>query len=408
MKILVLNAGSSSQKACLYELPGGILPEYPLEPLWEGFLDFTHQANIAEAKVKTHTGVNQTLEIPITSRKAVTETLLQTLWQGEAQVIDQPTAIQAIGHRVVHGGEQYRDSICITPEVKAEIDRLSCFAPVHNPANLEGIEITEAVFGQAIPQVAVFDTAFHATLPAAAYTYPGQYDWLEQGIRRYGFHGTSHRYCAERAAALLNRDLTSLKLITCHLGNGASLAAVQQGISIETTMGFTPLEGLMMGSRSGSVDPGILLHLLRTNQHTPESLDTLLNKAAGMKGISGITNDLREIIAAAEQGHDRAQLALDMYIHRLRYYMGAMLAVLGGLDAIVFTAGVGENSALIRAAACEAFGFLGLKIDPEKNTHHEVDQDISTPDSQIRVLVIRTQEDWAIAKECWRLTHDRL
>lgn len=408
MKILVLNAGSSSQKTCLYELPSGTLPKRPPEPLWEGFVDFTHQTGIAEAKVKTHTGITQTLEIPIASKKAVTETLLQTLWQGETQVIESPSEIQAIGHRVVHGGERYRESIRITADVKAEIDRLACFAPVHNPANLEGIEITEAVFGVTIPQVAVFDTAFHATLPAAAYTYPGQYEWLEQGIRRYGFHGTSHHYCAERAAELLHRDLTSLKLITCHLGNGASLAAIRHGASIETTMGFTPMEGLMMGSRSGSVDPGILLHLLRTKQHTPESLDSLLNKASGLQGISGITNDLREIVTAAEQGNDRAQLALDMYIHRLRYYMGAMLAVLGGLDAIVFTAGVGENSALIRAAACEAFGFLGLKIDPDKNARREIDQDISTPDSQIRVLVIRTQEDWAIAKECWQLTHDRL
>ncbi|MGI0486993.1 acetate kinase [Pantanalinema rosaneae CENA516] len=403
MKILVLNAGSSSQKACLYELPDSTLPKHPPEPLWESSVDFTHQAGMAEAKVQTHTGVQQRLEIPIVSKKAVTETLLQTLWQGETQVIERPDQIQAIGHRVVHGGERYRESICITPEVKAEIDRLSCFAPVHNPANLEGIEITEAVFGQSIPQVAVFDTAFHATLPAAAYTYPGPYDWLEQGIRRYGFHGTSHRYCAERAAELLNRDLASLKLITCHLGNGASLAAIRQGACVDTTMGFTPMEGLMMGSRSGSVDPGILLHLLRTQQHTPESLDTLLNKGSGMKGISGITNDLRQIVAEAEQGNDRAQLALDMYIYRLRYYMGAMLAVLGGLDAIVFTAGVGENSALIRAAACEAFGFLGLKLDPDKNAQQGIDQDITTPDSQIRVFVIRTQEDWAIAKECWRL-----
>ena len=295
----------------------------------------------------------------------------------------------------------------MNPEVKSAIAHLADLAPAHNPANLEGIEAIEQILGTEVPQVAVFDTAFHTQLPLSAAIYPGPYEWFEQGIRRYGFHGISHQYCAQRAAQILSRELKELRLITCHLGNGCSLAAIRDGHSIDTTMGFTPLDGLMMGSRSGSVDPGILIYLMRQQGYTADQLDRALNLGSGLKGISGVSADMRQIVSAIAQDNSRSQLALNIYVHRLRSCIGAMLASLGGLDALVFTAGVGENSALVRTAACEAFGFLGLKLDPEKNTGSPEDRDIATADSTVRVLVIHTQEDWAIAKDCWHLLRSK-
>lgn len=401
MKILVLNAGSSSQKSCVYEITGDI-PEEPLKPLWEAKVDWTHHQGFAEIEVKTDTGEQLQEEIPADSRPQVIAHLLDTLCNGSTQIMSQPSEIDVVGHRVVHGGQEYRESVVITEDVKQAIARLADLAPAHNPANLEGIEAISQHLG-AITQVAVFDTAFHSHLPDAAAIYPGPYEWVEQGIRRYGFHGISHQYCAARAARILGRDLASVRLITCHLGNGCSLAAIQNGRSIDTTMGFTPLDGLMMGTRSGAVDPGILIHLLQQSDDSVEKLDNVLNRASGLRGISGVSNDMRQIREAISQGNSRAQLAWDIYVHRLRSYIGAMLASLGGLDALVFTAGVGENTPDIRAAACEAFGFLGLKLDDEKNAHKPVDIDIATPDSAVRVLVIHTEEDWEIACECWRL-----
>lgn len=404
MKLLVLNAGSSSQKSCLYEVSEDQLPADPPEPLWEGFVDWTHHQGFAEVQVKTAAGAVLQEEIQTTDRPAVVKHLLTTLWQGETQVIEEASEIAAVGHRVVHGGDKYRESVQITPDVKAAIAQLAVFAPVHNPANLEGIETTEQILGPALPQIAVFDTAFHAHLPPPAYTYPIPYRFLEQGIRRYGFHGISHQYCAQRAAQLLGRELQGLRLITCHLGNGCSLAAIQNGVSIDTTMGFTPLEGIMMGSRSGSIDPGILIHLLRQGEcSTADELDKMLNRASGLQGVSGVSADLRQVMSAIATGNEQAQLALDTYIHRLRAGIGSMIASLGGLDALVFTAGVGENSAPVRAGACQNFAFLGLKLDSDKNNQRPVDQDIAAPDSAVRVLVIHTQEDWAIAQECWRV-----
>jgi acetate kinase len=401
MKILVLNAGSSSQKSCLYDMPDdGVLQE-ATPPLWEAKVDWTHHQGMAEIEVKTSTGQQLQEEIPVKSRSAIIAHILDTLWSGSTQVINQRSEIDGVGHRVVHGGKDYRESVVITGTVKKAIARLANLAPVHNPVNLEGIEAIEHHLGK-VKQVAVFDTAFHSQLPDAAAIYPGPYEWVEQGIRRYGFHGISHQYCAQRAAQLLNRDLASLRLITCHLGNGCSLAAIKNGHSIETTMGFTPLDGLMMGTRSGAVDPGILIYLSEQSGYSADKLDDVLNRASGLRGISGVSADMRQIQQAITQGNPRAQLAWDMYVHRLQYYIGAMLASLKGLDALVFTAGVGENAPDIRAATCEAFEFLGLKIDQRKNEHEPIDIDISTPDSKIRVLVIHTQEDWAIAQECRR------
>ncbi len=407
MKILVLNAGSSSQKSCLYHLKENTLPAEPPEPLWEAQIDWTHQVGYAELKVKTFQDQVLQETCPSNAKLADILKMLQTLWSGATQVIENSQEIDIVGHRVVHGGEAYRESTWITAEVKTAINRLAAFAPLHNPANLEGIEAIEHILGADIPQVAVFDTAFHAHLPPAAYVYPGPYEWLAQGIRRYGFHGISHQYCAQRTAQILGRDLNALKLITCHLGNGCSLAAIRNGHSIDTTMGFTPLEGLMMGSRSGSVDPGILIHLLRHSDYRADQLDHALNHRSGLLGISGLSNDLRQIMVAIEQDNDRAKLAFDMFVHRLRAHIGAMLASLGGLDALVFTAGIGENSAATRVSVCEAFEFLGLSLDLAQNNAEPIDQDIAHSDSNVRVLVIHTQEDWAIAQECHRKTASR-
>lgn len=385
----------------MYDLTNG-LPSSPPHPLWEGSIDWTIQDRAAEIKVKAN-GVIVKETIAATDLTAATNHLLTLLWQGETQVLQAASEIDVVGHRVVHGGEQYRASCLVTSEVKQAIAQLANFAPLHNPVNLQGIEGIETILGAAVPQVAVFDTAFHAHLSPAAYTYGGPYDWLKQGIRRYGFHGISHRYCAERVAQLLDLNLQDLRLICCHLGNGASLAAIQNGRSIDTTMGFTPLDGLVMGTRSGSVDPGILLYLMRNHGDTAETLDNLLNKSSGLLGISGVSGDMRQITAAIAAGNEQAKLALDVYVHRVRSLIGSMLASLGGLDALIFTAGIGENSPQIRAATCEAFEFLGMKLDAEKNQHHSTDQDIATLDSQVRVLVINTQENWMIAKDCWQL-----
>ncbi|PZD71210.1 Acetate kinase [Acaryochloris thomasi RCC1774] len=411
MKILVLNAGSSSHKCCLYTIKGAI-PESPATPLWEAQLDW-HAPNHAALVVKTAAGEQREEDLSSVTRADALSHLLETLWQGETQAIQNLQEIDVVGHRVVHGGQAYQASVRVTDEVKDAIATLSPLAPTHNPAHLEGIEIIERLLGQ-VPQVAVFDTAFHSQMPAAAAIYPGPYDWIEQGIRRYGFHGISHQYCTQRAFQILGRTVE--RLIVCHLGNGASLTAVKNGQSINTTMGYTPLDGLMMGTRSGAVDPGILIHLMRQG-HTADQLDRLLNKESGLKGISGISHDLRKIedaivsdqpaskrgasLTAIANGSERAKLARDIYLHRLKSCLGEMLVSLGGLDALVFTAGIGEHSASIRAETCEALAFLGLQIDLAQNDSSPVDQDIARANSTARVLVIKTQEDWAIAQACY-------
>ncbi|MEM6451520.1 MAG: acetate kinase [Cyanobacteria bacterium P01_D01_bin.105] len=400
MKILVLNAGSSSQKSCLYSITGTELPTQPERPLWEAQIDWMPQEGTARLKVETAAGEEYVETVPSPSRKKTLAYLLSLLYQGTTQVISSLNEITVVGHRVVHGGQAYQKSVLITPDVKATIKRLFALAPNHNPANLEGIELMEQLLGD-VPQIAVFDTAFHSQIPEAAAVYPGPYEWVKQGIRRYGFHGISHQYCAHRAAQMLNRPLEALRLIVCHLGNGASLAAVENGKGVDTTMGFTPLEGLMMGTRSGSVDPGILIHLMRQG-YSADRIDNVLNKESGLKGIAGISHDLRKIEAAIEKGDPRATLAKEIYLHRFKSCFGAMLMSLGGADAVVFTAGVGENSAGLRQAVCEGMAFLGLQIDVEKNGNGSGDRDITTAESAVRVLVIHTQEDWAIAQDCWQ------
>jgi acetate kinase len=403
VKILVLNSGSSSQKSRLYEL-GADLPQSPPAPLWEGKIEW--HGDRAALEISNSSGKTQTEEMSAGTRLQATARLLDALTSGDARAVSDKSEIAAVGHRIVNGGREYTQPAIITAEVKAAIQRMAVFAPLHNRVELEGIELIEKKFGS-IPQVAVFDTAFHSELPDAAAIYPGPYEWIAQGIRRFGFHGINHQYCAERTAQLLGKKLRELKIVTCHLGNGCSLAAIQHGRSIDTTMGFTPLEGLMMGTRSGSVDPGILTYLMREKHLNGQALDDLLNKKSGLLGISGVSGDMREIVAAMKGGNDRAKLAFDIFVHRLQTGIGAMIAALGGIDALVFTAGIGEHSPEVRAAACANFGFLDLKLDAAKNATPQsstpADQDISTAASKVRVLVVRAQEDWAIATECWKL-----
>jgi acetate kinase len=399
MKILVLNSGSSSQKSFLYDVGNTLPPEAP-EPLWAANIEW--DGDSAEVSVRKPGGNIVRARAKISSRKAAIQYLLSTLWSGKARLVEKPTAIDVVGHRVVHGGPHYKHPVRVDGEVKAAIAGVSVFAPLHNRAELEGMEIVEQVLGP-VPQVAVFDTGFHSQMPLHSTVYPGPYEWFEQGIRRYGFHGINHEYVAGRAAQMLGKPLQSLKLVSCHLGNGCSLAAIRDGHSIDTTMGFTPLEGLMMGSRCGSIDPGVLTYLMRSTHVTGEQLDDILNKRSGLLGISGISSDMREIQTAMEQGDELAQLAFDMFVHRLQSGIGSMAAVLGGMDALIFTGGIGEHSKEVRQRTCANLEFLGVQLDTSRNAHPNLDMDLATSDSAIRVLGIAAQEDWAIARECWKL-----
>ncbi|MBC8142876.1 MAG: acetate/propionate family kinase [Armatimonadetes bacterium] len=376
MNILVLNAGSSSQKMALFTVEAGA-NDVPA-PIWERTIERTNDAG-----------------------GAVAEVLRELLASG--------AVVHAVGHRVVHGGMAYRETTRITSAVVAEIERLSPLAPSHNPASLAGIVAVTQTLGGDVTQFAAFDTAFHRTLPDAAAIYGLPYGIWEEGVRRYGFHGISHRYCAERAAKLLNRD--DLRIVSCHLGNGCSIAAIKNGVSVDTTMGFTPMDGLMMGTRSGSVDPGILLHLLQNRKdggETPERLAEILNRESGLKGISGVSGDMREVAAAIAGGNKRARLAFDAFVHRLRFHIGAMLPALGGLDVLIFTGGIGEHSPTVRATACVGLRFLGIRLDTAKNDAATVgDVDVSEPDAPVHILVITTREDAAIAHDCAVLLADR-
>lgn len=399
MKILVLNAGSSSQKIRLYELVGD--ESAPTAPLWAADVDWKGASGRATTTLNAM-GKQMTTEYPTGNRADTLTRLLQEIWQGETAVVKQPSDIAVVGHRVVHGGVKYRESVVVTPEVRNDLNQLIPFAPLHEQADLEGMEVVERLFGQ-VPQVAVFDTAFHSNLPRVAQMYPGPYHWFEQGIRRYGFHGISHQYCARRSAQLLGKELSLLRIVTCHLGNGCSLAAILGGLSVDTTMGFTPLEGLMMGTRSGSIDPEILLYLQREQGTTPQELENILNHESGLKGISGLSGDMRVILQAIQQGNERAQLAMDLYVYRLRTCLGSMIAALEGIDVLTFTGGVGEHVPEVRTRVCEGLGFLGLALDTSANAAASSDQDIAAAHSTVRVLVVHTEEDWEIARSCWQM-----
>ena len=391
MRVLVLNGGSSGLKAQLRQFDNGSTPG---EPFWSAVVDWGHHPGCAEVRIRAAGGGEEKHTTAISSTADVLEPLLEPLREQH---------IDVIGHRVVHGGRAFQKTTRITDEVRAGIGRMAEFAPEHNRLELEAIEAAGRVFGPEVPQVAVFDTAFHSTMPEPAIVYPGPYEWFTKNVRRYGFHGISHQYVSRRAAEILGRDPAGLRLITCHLGNGASLAAVRDGKSVDTTMGFTPLEGLMMGTRSGTIDPGIIIYLVRHRGYRADELDRILNKESGLKGVSGISADMRDILEAKQKGDARAKLAFDVYIHRLCREIGGMLASLGGVDALVFTAGIGENAPEVRERVCANFEFLRLRIDGQKNAESPLDEDIATADSKVRVLVIRTEEDLEIARECQRL-----
>jgi acetate kinase len=399
MKLLVLNSGSSSQKSCLYEM-GAALPDSPPAPLWEAKIEWRDDG--ALLKVRTNSGKKREEQLSPGKRGEAIAQLMQALISGETRVLAKLSEIDVVGHRVVNGGREFTKPTRITPRVTAAIEKMAVFAPLHNRAELEGMAQIEKLCS-GVPQVAVFDTGFHATLPDAAAVYAGPYDWVQRGIRKFGFHGINHQYCAGRGAQLLKINLAELKLVTCHLGNGCSLAAIRGGVSVETTMGFTPLDGLMMGTRSGSVDPGILTYLMRQDGLDGKTMDDMLNAKSGLLGISGVSGDMREVVTAMNDGNERAKLAFDIFVHRLRAGIGSMIAALNGIDALVFTAGIGENSPEVRAEACANLGFLGLAIDAAKNLASPKECDISTAGSKVRVLVLAAQEDWAIARECWKL-----
>jgi acetate kinase len=400
MKILVLNSGSSSQKSALFELGPNPSPD-PIPALWEGKLEWDGNQETLTIKNSAGKKIRTEGEISPVGRQADVEKLLENLWTGPTALLKQASEVDAIGHRIVHGGAKLTAPSRVTPEVQKAIADVVSIAPLHNQAGLQGIDLSSKLF-PGTPQIAVFDTGFHRTLPEEAKIYAGPYSWYEQDIRRYGFHGINHEYCAQRAAQMLARDLSSLKIITCHLGNGCSLAAIDGGKSIDTTMGFTPLEGLVMGTRAGSLDPGILIHVLRSGKDLAD-LDEILNRESGLLGVSGISSDMRDIVKARNEGNARARLAFEIFIHRLCAGIAAMTASLSGVDVLVFTGGIGENSAEVRQAAGERLRFLGIDIDEMRNSSAHLDREISSNDARTRVLVIRAQEDWAIAQQCQRM-----
>jgi acetate kinase len=391
MSILVCNAGSSSLKFSLFEAEGERL-------LAEGGIDWSTPTTRLVVRCAGQPEVRE--EMALQHHAEAIVRILDALQAGPCAPLRALGDVEAVGHRVVHGGERYTTAVQITPEVKQAIGALAELAPLHNPASLDGITAVEQVLPQ-VPQVAVFDTAFHSTLSEAARTYPVPQQWRrEWGVRRYGFHGLSHAYCATRAAQMLGHQ--EARLIIAHLGNGASVSAVHSGICIDTSMGFTPLEGLMMGTRSGTIDPGIFIYLLRQKGLDADQVDHALNYASGLLGVSGVSSDMRQVLQALPQNPD-ARLALDVYVHRIRQTVGAMAATLGGVDALVFTAGVGEHAAVIRAQVCENLGYLGLRLDHTANDVCQPDADIALSASTGRILVIATREDVTIVRETRRL-----
>ena len=390
-KILVCNASSSSLKFRLFDAEDEVL-------LAEGRIDWLRKPTRLVIRQGDRPAIREELKLQKHADAVVR--ILEDLQAGSSAALDSLEDLRAVGHRVVHGGDRYSSAVLITAEVKRTIEELTELAPLHNPASLDGITAVEQALPK-VPQVAAFDTAFHATLSEAARTYPVPKKWMrEWGIRRYGFHGLSHSYCTGQAAKMIGRP--GLRLVIAHLGNGASVSAVCDGICVDTSMGFTPLEGLMMATRSGTVDPGILIYLLRHKGLDVNALDQALNYESGLLGISGTSSDLRQLLSELPHNPD-AKLAVDVYVHRIVQTIGAMAATLGGIDALVFTAGVGERSAEIRKRVCEKLKYLGVELDRAANETCEPDADIATPASKARTLVIATREDLTIMRETRRL-----
>lgn len=396
MKVLVINAGSSSIKYQLYEMEQEIvLAKGRVERI--GF----------ESSILVHKPVNQdeVREVSeILDHQDAIRKVVDTLLHPKHGVIKKMEEIEAVGHRVVHGGEVFTESVCVTPEVKEEIKNLFDLAPLHNPAHLMGIIAVEQVMPHA-SQVVVFDTAFHQTMEPVAYLYPiPKVLYNKHKIRRYGFHGTSHAYVSQQAALFLGKPLQQLKLISCHIGNGASVTAIEKGKSIDTSMGMTPLEGLMMGTRSGDIDPAIVPYAMAKEELTLREVNSMLNKHSGLMAISGISSDMREIEIAMRNGDENARLAFEMYVYRVKKYIGSYAAAMNGFDALIFTAGIGENSAAVRKAICDNMDFFGIALDDQKNESPSSSvREITTEDSKVKVLVIPTNEELVIAKDTYAI-----
>lgn len=397
MKILVINAGSSSMKYQLIDMNGekmmakGICERIGID----GRL--TH---------KTADGRVLKKDVPMKDHMVAFEQIKSALLDPEYGVIKDFSEISAVGHRVVQGGSVFSKSVLVDDKVIEQIEELSDLAPLHNPANAQGLRACRAVFGKDVPEVAVFDTAFHSTMPDYAYLYPIPYEYYEKyHVRRYGFHGTSHRFVSARCAELMGRPITELKMITCHLGNGSSVTAIDHGKVIDTSMGLTPLDGFMMGTRTGTLDPSVVTFIAEKEGMTPKQMSDMLNKKSGMLGVSGFSSDDRDIDDAAHAGNSRAILTQKMLSQELTKFVGGYIAELDGCDAIVFTAGVGENQPLYREKVCEHLSYMGVKIDKEKNnaTVHGKEAEVSTPDSTVRVFVIPTNEELLIARDTMAL-----
>ena len=392
MKILVLNCGSSSIKYALYNMDDqSVMTSGGAERVG---LDG------AFVKVKLANGEKKQIMHNMPEHTEGVKFIFSLLTDPEIGVIKSLKEVNAVGHRIVHGGEKFAQSVLITPEVIKTLEEVSDLAPLHNPANLKGIRAVEELM-PGLPQVGVFDTAFHQTMPSYSYMYALPYEVYEKySVRRYGFHGTSHRYVSARVCEFLGVDYSKQRIITCHIGNGGSLAAVKNGKCMDTTMGLTPLEGIMMGTRSGDVDGGAVTFLEKKLGLNPDQMSDLLNKKSGVAGVSGVGSDMRDLEAAVAAGNKRAQLATDMYNYKIKKYVGAFAAAMGGVDIIVFTAGVGENQASMRAAVCRDMEYMGVKVDETLNaTIRGMEAVISTPDSKVKVVVIPTDEELMIASD---------
>jgi acetate kinase len=393
MKILVLNCGSSSIKYQLISMTKeNVLAKGLIERIGMPNAVLTH-------KTGNGTEIKEVKEI-LNHSKGI-EVVIEALLHPEHGAIKNKSEIEGVGHRVVHGGDKFSGSVLVNAEVKAKIHDCIELAPLHNPHNFRGINAIEELL-PGIPQVASFDTAFHQTMPNYAYLYALPYSqYLEHGIRRYGFHGTSHRYVSEKAASMLKKSLSKLKIITCHLGNGGSVCAIDRGKSVDTSMGFTPLEGLVMGTRCGDIDPAIVIYLGSKLGMSLVEIDNLLNKHSGLLGISGISNDMREILKQYELKDSRAELAIELFTYRIKKYIGAYTAVLNGADAIVFTGGVGENNPIIREKVCKGLDYLNIKIDKSKNDKMRAGKEgvITKLGSKVKIMIVSTNEELVIAKD---------
>lgn len=395
MKVLVINCGSSSLKYQLIDMSNE-------KSLAQGLVErIGIEGSILTQKVEGRD--KYIIETPMKDHKDAIKLVLGALVDENNGVIKDMSEISAVGHRVVHGGEKYAESVLITEKVMKELDECAKLAPLHNPPNIIGIEACQGLMPNT-PMVAVFDTAFHQTMPEEAYIYALPYELYEKhAIRKYGFHGTSHKYVSRVAAETMGKNIEDLKIVTCHLGNGASLCAVKNGKSVETSMGFTPLAGLVMGTRCGDIDPAIATYLETDLGMSAKEVNNLMNKQSGVYGISGVSSDFRDIEGAAEEGNKRAQLALDVFHHRVREFIGAYAAAMGGVDCVVFTAGLGENAKETREEICKGLDFLGFKIDPVKNNVRGKVAEISTDDSRVKVYVIPTNEELMIGRDTMSL-----